>query len=128
MRTKLFILLFVSVFSYSQDSTNVAYNKLQEFSRFVDYKPIADTIIFQFSSELKIKDSIILIKDLKIENYKLIVKDLKEANNTNALIIVKNEGLLEISDVKFKQQRNKKWSYLGGGALVGILLGLFLSK
>ena len=110
------------------DSTNISYKELTEVAKFVVFKDSATNIFNQFRVELQLKDSIISIKDLKIREYNIMIPNLKSVSKNKDSIINNKSSLLEISDIKLKSQKSKKWVWLGGGALVGMVLSLLLGS
>jgi hypothetical protein len=126
----MFILLF-SVICQSQtisdtDSREITYEKLGEFAKFVVYKDSSETIFSSYRKELKLKDSIILTKQLRLNFKDSTINTFYKINQNNEIQIIKKDGLLEISDIMYKEQKRKKWNFGIYGVILGTLLGIVL--
>lgn len=114
----------------STDKRDITYERLNEFAKLIEYKRQADTLFTQFRLEMALKDSLLTNRDALIFQYKnelvptlerrIEIKDSSIANQ-NQIFRVKEQFYTE----EIKQQKNKKWTWLGGGALVGLLVGIF---
>lgn len=131
---KILIVLFLihPIWIHSQeilntDSTYVTYNKLNEFAKFVVFRDSAQNIFDSYRTELRLKDSIIFTKELRLNYKDSTINSLSKINVKSDLQIVRKDGLLEISDLKFKEQRRKKWTYGITGTALGIIFGFLLS-
>jgi len=117
------LLLGVNTLIQSQNtlSTEITYEKLTEFAKYVVFKDSASILFQQFKVELITKDKIIGIKQQKID---VLTLSLAKSDS----ISMNKSHLLEISDVKLKSQKAKKWQWLGVGAAGGIILALLLNS
>ncbi len=114
----------------STDKRDITYERLNEFAKLIEYKRQADTLFTQLRLEMALKDSLLTNRDALIFQYKnelvptlerrIEIKDSSIANQ-NQIFRVKEQYYTE----EIKQQKNKKWTWLGGGALVGLLVGIF---
>ena len=111
------------------DSTNVAYNRLAEFAKFVAYKDSVLPIFDSYETELQLKDSIIGVRGEKLKVYEFnIVPALELINIKSEQQSLKKDGLLDISKFELRKQRRKKFIWLGFGTAVGIIISTLLGK
>lgn len=59
---------------------------------------------------------------------KVVIPSLKNKIQVRDSTIVnqrtKHNAKIEVKEIELKEQKNKKWTFLGGGTLIGIILGL----
>ena len=113
----------------STEKTEITYNKLNEFAKFVVFKDSASAIFKKYRVELDKQNQIIQIKELKIKKYKdVIVPNYKKQLSKKDSIVLNNGYLMEISETKLKSQKSKKWTWLSVGAGVGFVLALLIGN
>jgi hypothetical protein len=111
------------------DSTNISYKELTEVAKYIVYKDSATNIFKQYRIELNLKDSLLFVKQLKIQEYSgVLIPNLKKVSKKKDSIIISKNGLLEIGEVRLKSQKAKKWTWLGYGAIIGIVAKILLEK
>ena len=110
------------------DSTAISYYSLNEFAKFVDFKPRADSLIAQYRSEIKALELVSSSKDeLLIEyeketipSYLFKIKLLeKEVNSTDEIITVKEDY--------FKQEKKRLQQDKLKSGLIGVSIGVVLA-
>ena len=112
--------------TFDTDSTQISYKELTEVAKYVTFKDSATNIFTNYRNELQLKDSIIFTKELRINYKDSTISKLNKINHNNELQVVKTNGLLEISDVMFKEQRRKKWNFGVYGVILGSIIGIVL--
>ena len=115
------MIVSTSIHSQNTSSTNITYDKLQEFAKYVIFKDSASILFQKFKIELITKDNLIDVKDSKIN---LLSLSLQKSDS----IVTAQNNLLELSDIKFKAQSKKKYVWFGGGVLAGLIFMLIVSK
>ena len=113
----------------SSDSRDITYERLNEFAKLIEYKRRSDTLFAQYKLELALKDSLLLNRKLTLEQYeqeiipgyerRIQIKD-STISTQNQIFSLKEDFYTE----EIKQQKSKKWTWLGGGALLGLLMGI----
>jgi len=123
------LFLIVNTWIHSQkisDSTNISYKELTEVAKFVAFKDSSTNIFTKYRNELRIKDSILIIKEHRLNNKDSIISKLNKIKTNNTLQIEKTNNLLNISELMYKDERRKKWRWGIVGILSGILTGILL--
>lgn len=85
-----------------------------------------------FQEQVALVDSLFLeiaLREKENNTYKeIIVPTLKasnlEKNNENTLLRQKIDLKEQYHNAEIKHQKNKKWTWLGGGALIGLIIGV----
>lgn len=111
------------------DTREITYDRLNEFAKLVEHRKQSDSLLVQFGIESAFKDSLLINRDNVILQYKNEVVPALEARirikdsiiGTNRQIFGLKE---EVYEAEIKTQKSKKWTWLGGGALLGLILGV----
>lgn len=113
----------------NSDSRDISYERLNEFAKLIEYKRQADTLFAQYRVELALKDTLLSNRDKVLFQYeneivpgfqrRIEIKD-STISTQNQIFRVKEDYYSE----EIKQQKNKKWTWLGAGTLFGLILGI----
>lgn len=105
----------------TSDTREITYKSLTEFAKYVAFRDSATVLFSQFKIELASKDNIIDVRGEKINLLEIY------AIKADSISLAK-DNLLEIGDLKLKNEKGKKWQYGVGGTLLGMILAFLLSK
>ena len=113
----------------SSDSRNITYDRLNEFAKLIEYKKRSDSLFAQFKVEVSLKDSILKNREKVIFQYKNeIVPGFERRIEIKDSTLSTQDQIFKIKETYYteeiRQQKRKKWTWLGGGALVGLLIGV----
>ena len=113
----------------NSDSRDITYERLNEFAKLIEYKRQSDTLFTQYKLELALKDSLLLNRKLTLEQYELeIIPGYERRIQIKDSTISTQKQIFSLKEdfytEEIKQQKNKKWTWLGGGALFGLLMGI----
>lgn len=127
------IILF-STLTHSQNNSStlerkISYFTLNEFGKLLEHSNRTDSILVVRETELK---SLHLVVDTDQKTIfqleKFVIPSLNNKIQVRDSTIINQNTVfktkLEVKDVELKEQKNKKWTWLGGGTLIGIILGL----
>lgn len=107
----------------------VSYFRLGEFAKFVEHKRVSDSIVKAKRGEIRGLQLIIDTDQAKLKQYEFVIVPALERRIEVKDSTIVNQGqksklLLDLKDTQLKRQKNKKWEWLGGGALLGVILAL----
>jgi len=133
--------MILPILTHSQDTLNtdppieegptrdISYYRLGEFAKFVEHKRVSDSLVKAKTGQIKSLQLVIDTDQATIFQYEFEVVPALERRIEVKDSTITNQGeksklLLDLKDVQLKRQKNKKWEWLGGGALIGLILGV----
>lgn len=116
--------------SLTPDSTKVAYTRLNEFAKFVEFKSKGDSLIAKLEKDISRLEVISKEKDTLLFNYEYkLIPNLNSQLSVQSQKLESKDQILAIREDYFKQERKRlrggklRWGVVG--SIIGVVVGLF---